>query len=459
MLLDAAIVGGWALTRGVNADEGFYLAAGREIARGARIYADFFFPQMPYLPWLEGALFRLVEPSLMAGRAVSVAAAALSAGLVTWVAWRRQRDLGAALLVAILYVASALLIASLSVVKTASSSNLCLLIAFAALALSGDRPLAAFGAGLAIGCAVGLRGPLVPIGLLFGVLAWWRFGWRSLAAYAAGGLIASLPWVYVLARSPEHFWFGNFGFHALRREISGVAAIFGQKGGIVAKWFLLPQHALVWALALWGLWREPRWSAWPFAGAVLLAATYAAATPTYLEYMAQFYPLLLLAALPAVAAIAERRWIAVGLTVAYLAGLQPLLARPAAGSAMAAERDLWSLGTVAEVTRVIRRESGPADPVLSWWEGYPVLSGRPGFRGVGFWESNAARKLDAETAHRYRLMRRDDLQAAIRAGEPAVIVVPDGTWDPLRPDIDAGYAMVKHVASVAIYRRRTASAP
>ena len=458
VLLDALVVGAWALTRGVNADEGFYLSAGRDVAAGARIYTDFFFPQMPYLPWLEGLLFRVVEPSLIAGRAVSVAAAALSAGVVAWVAWRRQPHLGSALFAVFLYVASALLIASLSVVKTASASNLCLLIAFAALAFAGDRPRWALAAGVAMGCGVGFRGPLLPLGILFAVLAW-RSGSRSLAAYSAGAVVASLPWLFVLARDPEHFWFGNFGFHALRREISGAAAILGQKRSILAKWFFLPQHVVIWALALCGLRCNWRWSAWPLAGALLLAATYAAATPTYLEYMAQFYPLLLLAALPALPAVIARPWFAALLAVIYLVGLRPLVAQPPAGSPMAAERDLWSLATVRQVIRVVDEQSAPGDSVLSWWEGYPVLSGRPGFRGVGFWESNAARKLDADTAHRYRLMRRDDIQAAIRGAEPAVIIVPDGTWESLRPDIEAGYTLAKRVESLAIYRRSAPAAP
>lgn len=454
ILAEALLVGAWAMTRGVNADEGFYLAAGREVAEGARIYADFFFPQMPYLPWLEGAIFRILEPSLLAGRALSVGAAALSAGLVAALAWRCQRHVAASLLAVFLYVASALLLTSFSVVKTAAVSNLCLLSAFGALASgAARRPAWAFAAGIAMGTAVGFRAPVAPLGLVLGVMAW-RLGRDPLIAYLGGAVVASLPWLIVAVRHAELFWFGNFGFHALRREITDWPAILDQKLAVAAKWLFLPQHAVLWGLAAWGLWRQPRWSAWPLASAVVLAATYAAATPTYLEYMTQFLPFLVLAALPALPAVVERRWLAAGVVAIYLLGMQPLLEKPLAGGAMAAERDMWSLRTVSEVTHIVRDRTGPGDRVLSWWEGYPVLGRRPGFRGVGFWESNAARKLDPETAHRYGLMRREDVESAVEQREPAVIVVPDGTWQTLRGRIDAGYLLLARVGSIDIYGRR-----
>ena len=47
-------------------------------------------------------------------------------------------------------------------------------------------------------------------------------------------------------------------------------------------------------------------------------------------------------------------------------------------------RQLWRQETVQEVVRQIQLHSSAGDRVLSWWEGYPPLSDRPGFIGVGF---------------------------------------------------------------------------
>jgi hypothetical protein len=46
----ALILGYWATIRGVNQDEGFYIRAGVDVLQGQRLYADVFYPQMPYLP-------------------------------------------------------------------------------------------------------------------------------------------------------------------------------------------------------------------------------------------------------------------------------------------------------------------------------------------------------------------------------------------------------------------------
>ena len=37
--------------------------------------------------------------------------------------------------------------------------------------------------------------------------------------------------------------------------------------------------------------------------------------------------------------------------------------------------------------------------------------------------------------------------------DPAAIVVPDGTWNALRPAIDAGYALDRRIGIVGIYVR------
>jgi hypothetical protein len=94
--------------------------------------------------------------------------------------------------------------------------------------------------------------------------------------------------------------------------------------------------------------------------------------------------------------------------------------------------------------------------VLSWWEGYPVLSDRPGVRGVGFWESNAARKLSPDQARRFHVVGREEIRQLLRRREPAAVVVADGIWEPLRADIEAGYAAVRRVDAVQIYLRRGA---
>ena len=128
---------------------------------------------------------------------------------------------------------------------------------------------------------------------------------------------------------------------------------------------------------------------------------------------------------------------------------------PPSGTALAAKRALWSREQVWELTESLRSNTKEGEPVLSWWEGYPVLSGRPGFDGVGFWESNVARKLPVADARRFHVVPMVDLRRRIVDREPAAIVVPDGVWMGLRGVIDDGYAAGRRVGTVQIFLRRS----
>ncbi len=452
--LEVLVVGLWATHRGINADEGFYLAAGRHVTEGRRLYSEVFYPQMPYLPWLLACLRQVPISWLALGRLLSVSGAAVAGGILTALAWAQERRVAPALVIGLLYVFSALLINSLAVTKTSGVVNACLMAAFAPLALGWARSARwAFLAGVAAGCAIGVRLPVAPVTLVFAALAW-RLGTRSLVAFACGGVVASLPWLAVAAAAPDEFWFCNVAFHGLRREISGWSAILLQKGVVLGKWFLLPQHVVVWFLAAYGCWRAPQ-RVWPAAlCVVVMATTYAAATPTYLEYMSQFFPFALLTSLPAVAILTRRRLLAGALVAVYLIGMYPLFRSPAPGTAMARKRALWDLATVAEVSSYLRQHTARHDLVLSWWEGYPVLSDRPGFVGVGFWESNAAKKLTPTAARRYHVMRREELRATIGRREAAAVVVADGAWEQLRADIGTHYQLAHRIGGVEIHTAR-----
>ena len=53
---EVALLGALAARGVVQVDEGFYMTAGWRVLAGRRLYADFFFPQMPYLPYVEAAV-------------------------------------------------------------------------------------------------------------------------------------------------------------------------------------------------------------------------------------------------------------------------------------------------------------------------------------------------------------------------------------------------------------------
>ena len=68
LLIQAVIFFYLALNRFIAPDEGFYLYAAKLITQGKTLYHDFFFPQMPLVPYVYAAWFKLFGFSWEAAR-------------------------------------------------------------------------------------------------------------------------------------------------------------------------------------------------------------------------------------------------------------------------------------------------------------------------------------------------------------------------------------------------------
>lgn len=445
-----------AVVHGVNPDEGFYLAAAWRSSRGASLYRDFFFPQMPYLPLMQGWYFRIVDVSLTAGRMFSAVPAALSGGVLATLVWRATRRWDAVALGVAAYVGHVLSWNYLTVVKTYGVANLTTLAALGLLIERQGRVAAAF-AGVCAGIGIATRLPTLAVA---GVLGLWLLirSPRRVVPYAIGLAVSLLPCVWIALQDPSAFWFGNFEFHSLRREISGWGPVLRQKLEILVRWITVPQNTLLWLAAGFGVVRgdERGWLAG--ACAIALGALYLSATPTYLEYTIQLVPLLIVAAIPALLSVSSRRGVLVAAVCLYVVGLAVGLRPTDADSARGRKLDLWNHGTVDEVTAYIRASTSPDDHVLSWWEGYPILAQRPGYLGIGFWESNVAKKLDADARERYHLLGIGEIRALVEHQVPRLVVVAEGEWPQLRDALAGGYEIAREWGAVRIYRRRIEAA-
>jgi hypothetical protein len=444
----------FALRRGVDADEGFYMAAAASVMRGELPYVDFFYPQMPYLPLIEGALFRNTGPSLIAGRMVSIVPAALSCGLLAaWACRAWSARIGIA--VGALFLTNALSVSILTTGKTYGLTNLLLLVSLLLCLRPGQSARAALVAGLCAGVAVGIRLPAVAVAVVL-LLRCSQLRLARGVQFLCGFVVASLPWLWIAWQDPDNFWFCNVGFHSARSEWVSLDARLLQKTSVLLKWLLTPQHVVLWLVVIAGFVRAPSRTWLALVSALVLSLGYLMATPTYLQYMTQSIPFLLLVAAPGIAWLHERpRW-ALALAAIYVIGIGFALRPPGEGTALWRRRELWSMERVQEVTQALRQRSAPEERILSWWEGYPVLAGRPGFAGVGFWESNAARRLSASERRRHHVRDADDIRGLIERREPKLILVPDGVWSDLRELIALHYRRAERFGELRLFERREA---
>src|SRR5205823_13303711 len=120
-----------ALFRLVDADEGIYLFNARSVLNGDLPYHDFFYPQMPLLPYVYGLWMKLFGVSWYSGRLLS-ALLAVALGLSVYAhAARLTRSRPLGILAVSLFASSTLCLAWLSAAKTFSLATFLLFASYA----------------------------------------------------------------------------------------------------------------------------------------------------------------------------------------------------------------------------------------------------------------------------------------------------------------------------------------
>lgn len=128
------------------------------------------------------------------------------------------------------YALHAVSLGYLTVLKTYGLSNLLFICALLLVVPENPNGRRAAIAGACAALAVGLR---LPTAAVLAVLSLWtlRSGVRPAAAFAAGATIAGVPLLVIAGQDPQAFWFGNVGFHELRRERASANGIAARSSG------------------------------------------------------------------------------------------------------------------------------------------------------------------------------------------------------------------------------------
>jgi general stress protein CsbA len=251
-----------------DADEGYYAVAGELVASGKTLYRDFFFPQAPLVPYLLGALWRVVHLTLRGQRFVMALFGGVTAGAIAHTVRSETRSRVAGVIGALFFVVHELSWQWVPVVKTYAVASALSLLAVV-LVTRPQRPslracaLAGALAGLAISARL-LEAPVLPVVMLAAALREVRAPfarglsiaavvvvlaarhappsvavaavaavialslllvgaplWRTVKpalAVATGCAVVAVPVWLLYLEDPAAFVFGNFGYHAQRGD-------------------------------------------------------------------------------------------------------------------------------------------------------------------------------------------------------------------------------------------------
>ncbi len=480
-----------ATVRPIDGDEGFYLIAAKLVFQGKQLYTDFFYPQMPLLPYVYGLWMWLFGFSWYAARLLSALLAVGTGLLLYWYVMRltSKRHLG--LLAVGLYAFSSLLLGWYTIAKTYSLSVFLLMSAVVLLPGKSDsrRELRYILSGLLLGLAIDTRLfflAAVPVFLLMlrrnegskSETCLRRQGWLLL-----GVVIGLLPNLWFLALSPDAYIFNNIGYHAIRAS-GGLIAFADQK--------LLIAMELVGAWKVWGyislqfpmlvlancyylllaIRLSKRLSA-AFYLAVVLSAVSLLPTPALVQYFCVVVPFLVVGAILVIHWLDEQAessgvrsslQILLGLVVAvYLLtapiGLTDFIGPPGPDPLTGERGGEWGIGTNRIIAAQIDACTDPGEPVMTWWPGYLLESDASIFPkmenhfGVG-----VASRLSQAQLDRYHIISKPEINMRLREGATRVVVL--GNWTSRRDKLyyrewlqESGYVVTRKIGDTELYIR------
>jgi 4-amino-4-deoxy-L-arabinose transferase-like glycosyltransferase len=477
LLLQLCLLLVFVFLRLIDYDEGSYLSAARLVKQGSLPYLDFFYPQMPYLPYTYALVSGSGFSSLFYARLISALAGLLLSVLLFSFVYRFSGDAKLSLFLFFLYSFNGLTINWHSVAKTLVFSDLFAFLSFFCFALyllrGADRAhLRIFLSGIFIGLAFNFRLIFILLLVMQGLLILFLSATANsksrmyhLLILCSGAVLPSLPAVYLFIREPFSFVFGNVGYHLvwgnLVIKMKLITKLF-----TLSKFLFYPQNLLILSVAVLGvsgLLRKQKYrkhlesrdkvilSAGAYALTLIVICFFM--SPTQFQYYEQALPYLLIFSLPAwqrlEARFRERRVLTRVVVGAYLA-----LVIPFAVIFLCAFREKdqsFRIGLVRNVVQVIQQNSEPDDMVLCGWPAYAVLSDRKAVPGLETWGWEVAPYLSQQQVAQFHVIDSLGLEKLIRKKEAGLIVQAD--WFPPKYGglIQENYSLVDSTPFADIY--------
>jgi hypothetical protein len=470
----------------IDGDEGFYLMASRSVFEGKIPYRDFFFTQMPLVPYLYGLWLQITGRSWISARVFSATLAALLGAAIFAFVCAETRRWASGLIAAFLFVSSTLVLGWFTIVKTFPLSGIFLMSAFLLSRPSAPALALAIG-GFSLGLAADVRSYLAGLIPLF---LWWilrdpirEFRLKTSLYFLLGFAVAVLPNLYFVILDPAAYFFGNLGFHSIRSD-SGMIGNIPQKLYVLAQLCFTggPGNGLqmtmliifiVWLTAHAGIGNAGSRRAIQLAAA--LGVISLLPTPSYIQYFCLCLPFMIVAAvcrasqlLDRIESVPTRRWAAAGgvvLSLLFAAASTGDYRRfTRTGEGLNGIRGLeraqnWNIDNVRAVSHAIDELTVPGECVVSLWPGYIFESAASPFPGL---ENNTGRdRVDAlkpGDAARYHIVSKDRIGNEIAHHNSRIIVIGNqesmfveaGPYNEML--IRAGYTVVRKIGDTSIWQ-------
>lgn len=479
----------------IDADEGFYLLAAKLVAQGKLPYRDFFFQQMPGLPYVYGVWMAFAGVSWLSARALSgIFSIALGVLLYRHIAALYQRP-SLALAAAFLYASNSMIFAWHTVAKTYAQTNLLL---FGSYLLASGRQgvptisrclLSGFLLALAIDTRLYILA-IAPVLLLWIAYSAGRSGCarRCALAFLFGLVLGLLPNLIFLVKSAGPYVFDNLGYHLIRDSTPLLANLKQKLGvllllanlqssydGLGGQFALLSVPVLLLAL----LRPVERTLLLPFFMTLALVLVCVLPSPTFTQYFCACVPYMIVISCgvskrlqEACQAAPDHSFSAIlkGMTVLFLGvyccyGVLAMeqyvfSGRGVAGVETRENAASFRISAVRQVSAEIRRLAAGNEPVASFWPGYLLECDCPPVGGLEnqFGVAVSYRLSRAET-EKYRLLSLQGISELFENQAPKLAILGNsdywGTEGRYREIvIQNGYRLVSRAGRTEIYTRR-----
>lgn len=430
--------------RYIDGDEGHFIFAGRLVLEGKAPYQDFFYQQMPLMPYIYAAWFWLTGVSWYGARLLNALFGTFSVLLLGWCVYKELHKKYAALAAMLLCTANMVVFVWFSPVKVHSPSFFLLIAAYALWSFAPERQRNSIRllAGLLIAFSLNIRLMMLVVIPAFYLDLWLTKHngpqkWTQALYFTLGLALGCCFDYYFLATSPVNFFFDNIGYHAIRTN-SGLIANFHQKLEIFKELIGLDlkrglasfQQLCLTAgsCAYFILMLSKKRITLSMSILVLLTTVNLLPTPTFLQYFSVTIPFMILQSVAFVTLVWPRLQqvsvrVSTGLLVCgllYLAAVpgsfqEFTFAAPANG-----EKTIPNMKATAQYIDSINPLHRP---FLADWPGYYIATKSPCFPGM---ENNfgleAAKSVSPEFGKKCKLFHPNELAYELKQDDLLVVV-------------------------------------